>query len=78
MDERSFGTTRNCAGCRYWSEMIARAEGGGPVEAMCLHKSSPHWAKYVAGSQACDHWSAGDRGAVDQPAGNPYALDEPA
>ena len=36
MSDRTYGETRNCAGCRFWSEMLAQAIGGGPVTAMCL------------------------------------------
>lgn len=28
---------RSCEGCMYWSELLAQAIGGGPVQAMCLH-----------------------------------------
>ncbi len=29
-----------CMGCKYWSEMIAGCDGGGPVKAYCLHPSA--------------------------------------
>lgn len=29
MDHRTYGKTRNCKGCRYWSEMLAQCHGGG-------------------------------------------------
>lgn len=74
MAERTFDVTRNCAGCRFWSEMIARAEGGGPVEAMCLNPASRQRGNYVAGFQECLHWTEGGLGAVDQPGGDPYDI----
>ena len=42
LDYRSWGGTRNCKGCRYWSEMVAHSIGGGPVQAMCLSPASPN------------------------------------
>ena len=66
MTHRTDGETRNCKGCRYWSEMIARAHGG-PVEAMCLGPMSPARGKYMAGHRTCADWASGHLGAVDEP-----------
>lgn len=63
---RTYGETKNCAGCRFWSEMIARSHGGGPVEAMCL-ADGPQSGKYVSDRQTCVAWKSGHLGAVDDP-----------
>lgn len=67
MSDRTYGETRNCAGCRFWSEMIAQCRGGGPVEALCLSDSSPHSGKYTTARITCDAWKSGHLGAVDDP-----------
>ncbi len=73
LDYRSWGGTRNCKGCRYWSEMVAQSIGGGPVQAMCLNQASPNRAKFTGPTRVCDQWAEGSLGAVDDPGGNPYA-----
>ena len=76
-DHRTYGETRNCKGCRYWSEMIAHAPAhGGPVEAMCLNPTSPARGKYMAGSRTCADWASGHLGAVDEPGQDPNAYKE--
>lgn len=67
MSNRTYGETRNCAGCRFWSEMIAQCIGGGPVTAMCLAESGRYAGKYTAAHQRCDSWRSGHFGAVDDP-----------
>ena len=62
---RTFGETRNCGGCRFWSEMIARSIDG-PIEAMCLGEG-PRKGKYTTERQTCDGWKSGHLGAVDEP-----------
>ena len=64
---RTYGETRNCAGCRFWSEMIAKCEGGGPVQALCLADSGPFKGKYTTARQKCDSWKPGHFGAIDDP-----------
>jgi len=64
---RTYGETRNCAGCRFWSEMIAQSIGGGPVEALCLADKGPRSGKYTTGRVTCDAWKSGHLGAVDDP-----------
>ncbi len=64
---RTFGETKDCNGCRFWSEMIAKAEGGGPVEALCLSDTGPNKGKYVSGRATCEAWASGHHGAVDDP-----------
>jgi hypothetical protein len=65
--DRTYGLTRNCAGCRFWSEMVAQSIGGGPVTAMCLVDAGRYAGKYTAGAQRCDSWKSGHYGAVDEP-----------
>jgi hypothetical protein len=66
MSHRTYGETKNCKGCRYWSEMIARSIGGGPVQAMCL-SGGPLDGKDVCGHQTCSAWTSGHHGAIDEP-----------
>ena len=66
MNHRTYGETKNCKGCRYWSEMIARAHGG-PVEALCLSEAGPLKGSYTSASRTCDAWASGHHGAVDEP-----------
>lgn len=67
MDHRSWGTTNDCMGCRFWSEMIAKAEGGGPVQALCLNLESPRHSQYTTGRSTCAAWKSGHLGAIDEP-----------
>jgi hypothetical protein len=55
---------RNCAGCRYWSEMIAQSNGRG-VEALCLAPEGPAAGEYMLGSQSCAAFARNVFGAVD-------------
>jgi len=60
-----------CEGCRYWSEMIARAGGGtdnprGDTEALCLG-DGPHAKKYTTAEQTCPAFARNTHGAVDEP-----------
>lgn len=67
MSHRTWGDTKNCKGCRFWSEMVARSRGGGPIEAMCLVQNGPFSGKYTVGSQTCPKWKSGHFGAIDDP-----------
>lgn len=42
-----------CNTCSAWSELIAKAHGGGPVEALCLKPDSPMHGHYTTGRQGC-------------------------
>lgn len=66
MFHRNYGETQNCKGCRFWSEMIAQANGDG-VTAMCINSGSPEKGKYKADYQKCDKWASGHYGAIDSP-----------
>lgn len=55
-----------CGGCRYWSEMIARAGGGttnprGDTEALCLG-SGQHSGEYTTAGMTCGAFKAGPPG----------------
>lgn len=63
---RTYGETRDCSGCRFWSEMVARVCGG-PLEALCLAGSGPYASKYTTGRMTCEAWKSGHFGAVDDP-----------
>lgn len=65
--ERTLGQTQDCRGCRFWSEMIAKSEGGGPILALCLSSVSPMQGKYTSGRMKCEAWKSGHHGAVDDP-----------
>lgn len=71
---RTYGETKNCAGCRYWSEMIAMAHGGGPTKAMCLADSGPRSGQYTTGGVTCSSWASGHLGAIDDPPGGTAEL----
>lgn len=64
---RTYGESRDCNGCRFWSEMVAQALGGRPVEALCLSGDGPLAGKYTSGRQTCTAWKSGHHGAVDDP-----------
>lgn len=75
VDYRSWGETKNCHGCRYWSEMLARSsdsEDGWGIEAYCLNHKSSMRGRYTSRQQSCKEWESGELGAVDSPGGDPY------
>ena len=45
-----------CWICVFWSELIARATGSGPLEAICENASSPHSGTYTTGHTRCDQF----------------------
>ena len=59
--------TRNCGSCRYWSELVARKEGAGPLEALCLSQLGPLGGQYTREAQACGSWARNTAGAIDCP-----------
>lgn len=61
------GRPKTCGSCRYWSEMIAKAEGGGPVKALCLSAGGEFAGKYTTTSRTCAVWQSGHLGAIDDP-----------
>lgn len=70
MEHRTYGETKNCKGCRHWSEMIAQSLDG-TVAAMCLNPKSSAHSKYTAGWIKCEAWESGYDGAVDEPGSDP-------
>ena len=72
LDYRTWGETQTCKGCRYWSEMIAKCEGGGPMQAYCLNGRSDRANSYTYGHDTCEAYKEGSLGAIDAPGGNPY------
>ncbi len=75
MSERTFGETKDCRSCRFWSEMVAKAEGG-RVQALCLSPTSPRNGTYTHGRHTCPSWASGELGAVDEPGTDPARYDE--
>jgi len=67
MTDRTFGRTRDCRGCRFWSEMIAQALGARPVEALCLSDAGSKRGQYTIGLATCESFKSGHHGAVDDP-----------
>lgn len=78
MDHRTHGETRNCKGCRYWSEMIAGNihNNGGEIEAMCLSPISPARGKYMGPQRTCAEWASGHLGAVDEVWSDPLRYEQ--
>lgn len=73
-DHRTYGETRDCKGCRYWSEMVAKAGGEHlTVVALCLSRDSDRKGTYQPGSARCTAWSSGHLGAIDEPGQEPDA-----
>lgn len=68
--DRTYGLTKDCRGCRYWSEMIAVSEGL-LVKAMCLNQASLLSQQYTSAGNTCDAWTDGYLGAIDEPGDDP-------
>jgi hypothetical protein len=48
--------------------MIAKCEGSGPVQAMCLNRESRNHLKYTVSQVTCDKWEDSINGfRVDSP-----------
>ena len=58
---------KECATCRFWSSLLAQAEGGGPVEAVCLRRASPNFQRFISGNGYCEQWKENAFGAIDEP-----------
>jgi len=57
-----------CLDCWFWSDMIAKCEGSGPVKAMCLNRDSRNYMKYTVAQVSCDKWEDSMNGfRVDSP-----------
>lgn len=64
---RTFGRTKDCRGCRYWSELNWRQRGSRAPEAQCLNRNSRKAYLFTKGRDWCDDWVEGEYGAVDDP-----------
>lgn len=78
MTERTYGDTKDCRGCRNWSEMVASCSGGGPIEALCLSQTGERRGKWVTGRTTCAAWQSGHYGAIDEPGQDPTIYEENA
>ena len=51
MNHRSYGESKDCKGCRFWSEMMAGTDPyTGALRAVCLSMSSVQAGKWTIGS----------------------------
>ncbi len=67
LPHRTYGETKTCKGCRYWSEMIAKVDKRHRVVALCLNSGSSMRNRYTTAAQSCPEWRSGHFGAVDEP-----------
>lgn len=58
---------RKCNQCRFWSERLAMALDGGPVQAYCLAQGGPYSGQYTYADQGCGAGKPNTYGAVDTP-----------
>ena len=65
---------KKCETCRFWSERLAFAEGGGPVMAYCLAGKAERRDGYTAGRFSCASWKSNHLGAIDDPT---HDVDDP-
>lgn len=56
-----------CDDCRFWSQMVAFAHGGGPVKALCLADGGSMSGKYTSGRQIGCGFKPDLFGKVDDP-----------
>lgn len=62
-----------CQDCRYWSEMLAKADDG-PVMAVCLCQQSKNKRQYTSGRNGCERGKESVFGAIDQPSHDPEGI----
>ncbi len=76
--DRTHGETRDCRGCRFWSEMLAQSQGA-TIVALCLSRNGERNGKFTNGRQTCGAWASGHLGAIDEPGSNgtEYQNEEP-
>jgi len=63
-----------CNECRFWSEMLARSDGVGPVLAVCLCSDSKMEGEYTSGRSGCSAGKESVFGAIDQPCHDPNEI----
>jgi hypothetical protein len=61
------GATLDCKGCRFWSELIARADRSGQIEAICLSRTGQKAGEHTTGGSFCEGWKSGHLGSIDDP-----------
>ena len=66
MSHRTYGETRDCKGCRYWSEMVAQSIGNS-IGALCLAHGGEYSGKYTFSGMVCTKYASGEYGAIDEP-----------
>jgi hypothetical protein len=74
LEHRTYGETRNCKGCRYWSEMIARTNDNGCITALCLANGTRK-GQWTPAYLTCEAWASGHLGAIDEPGQDPAAYE---
>jgi hypothetical protein len=62
----------NCEKCRYWSELVARSIGCGPMEAFCLCETGSKKQKFTKETDTCESWKINSNGAIDDPSRSGY------
>lgn len=69
--------SKTCKNCRYWSELIAKQDGG-KIVAYCLATigHSQLARHYTAGNQTCEAWAHNKLGAIDEPDNEPTRYDD--
>ena len=76
-NDRTYGQTQDCRGCRFWSEMVAMVDHR-VLRALCLAKEpAPMSLQYTHGLQKCDAWASGHLGAIDDPGDDPERYEWP-
>lgn len=58
-----------CSECRFWSSLIAEADGCRVLCALCLNEESPNSQKMTTGTVSCDYGKSNEYGAIDDPSG---------
>ncbi len=54
-----------CKDCQFWSELIARSNGPGLLQALCLSPESPHRQTYTFEREGCKEGVSGQ--PIDDP-----------
>lgn len=62
------GTPR-CASCKWWSDLIARANGAGLIEALCLNPQGSKYRQFTRAAATCAAHQQGP--AIDEPPDDP-------
>jgi hypothetical protein len=67
---------RNCAGCKFWSAMIAEW-GDRPLQRVCLATGGMYSGQYTTGRTSCEQWQFDKNGPVDHPSRGDVFFEEP-